>query len=114
MIEIVLEVSNSSGAKTLTSPHFSYLTKDDLVNLLLNFNSAAFTTPFRLEESLISYQNRIFAVSDLLANQIQDIHPDYKRHIIEIFSLLKALKKLSQNFKEYTYYIPWQTGFPSD
>ena len=108
MLEIVLELSGNNGKAKTEGPHFNYLTKADLINLLLNFNSAAFTTPFRLEESLINYQNRILSVSELISEKLKDIHPDYKRYVIEIFTLLKALRKLSQKFNEYTYFIPWQ------
>lgn len=108
MLEIVLELSGNIGKATTDLPHFNYLSKADLINLLLNFNSAAFTTPFRLEESLINYQNRILSVSELISDKLKDVHPDYKRYVIEIFTLLKALRKLSQKFNDRTYFIPWQ------
>lgn len=110
MLEIVLDLNNKANP-TNNGSHFNYLTKSDLVNLLLNFNSAAFTTPFRLEESLINFQNRILSVSDLFADKLPDIHPDFKRFAIDIFALLKVLRNLSQSLGQQTWFIPWESKF---
>jgi len=102
MLEIAMGVLSNPDSQ------FDYLTETDLINLLLNFHSDAFTTPFQLEESLIKYKKRIADVCKLLEASIEKIHPDYKRYIIEIFSLVKTLKRISSKFTDYTYYIPWQ------
>ena len=69
-----------------------YLSKKDLIILLLHFATEAFTTPLPIERSMKTIKDRIKDVLELVQDGIESTDPNFKRCFTEVFHHLQALR----------------------
>jgi hypothetical protein len=83
------------------------LSDPELANLLLEFDSAAFRTPFELEESYMAFERRLEAVREQLSTKLQYVDPRLRPQFRELFDMLNAVIQAARSER---YYIPFSAG----
>jgi hypothetical protein len=95
--------------KRFAERNSSHANSEEVKALLVEFDCDAFKTPLHAERSLISFNRRISEVKGLIERKIARVEPFYRRYIVEIFTLLKALEQLAMSIQtndRYSHYIP--------
>ena len=85
--------------------HMDTLSDPELANVLLEFDSAAFRTPFRLEESYTAFQRRLEEVRSHVTSQMRYVDPRIKRPVRDLLDLLNSLINLARS---QHYYLPYR------
>lgn len=80
--------------------------KDNLLSLLMEFNSEAFRTPFDDEESLTGFQRRIKEVLHKVKRNIDQISPNYRSEVINIYKLLESISRILNKGNHSVRYYP--------
>ena len=78
-----------------------FMDSTDLSGLLLNFDSDAFKTPWKLEESLSGFKTRVNEVKNLFSERMNEVPPQFRGQMVDILTLVKGLERQANGIDPY-------------
>lgn len=99
----------SAIQKRFTERDGSHADTEEIQSLLVEFDCDAFKTPFHAERSLISFNRRVADVKSSIEQRIGRVEPFYRRYLVEILTLVKAIERLAlaiETNHRFSHYTP--------